>query len=341
MRRFPGVARPDSLDKGTPALLRDSGRIDNVDLYGQEPEALLLRSFVSQLDNRTIIDVGAERGAFAEQMIDGGAAEIHVIEPEPENAKQLRELFRDVPSVIVHEYAISDADGPLELRRSSAPSGEAVTFGHTLLERPNTDEIAWQDSVAVTGRSLASLVASGELPPRVGILKIDTEGHDFAVIDGMGDLQADVVMVEHWSDLPHSLGRCPWTGDEMVSALTRRGFSHYAFLSHHGEFVVLQWDDATVEAGHMGNIVFLHDRAVSRLLPDVLECASSLAVNAVGLGEREAVAARERLAVIEELERERQMLERERQIQATAAAERLALIEELEGGHMVTSRDKS
>ena len=84
------------LDRGASTALLHSGTIDSVDLYGQEPEALLLRSFVSQLENRTIIDVGAERGSFAEQMIDGGATAIHVIEPEPDNANYLREHFRDV-----------------------------------------------------------------------------------------------------------------------------------------------------------------------------------------------------------------------------------------------------
>ena len=275
-----------------------------MDLYGQEPEAHLLRSFVSRLDNRTIIDVGAERGSFAEQMLEGGATDIHVIEPEPANAQHMRELFDDVASVTVHEYAISDTDGQLVLRRSSDPSGDDVTFGHTLLERPDTDEIAWRDGVEVQGRSLASLVAARELPGRVGILKIDTEGHDFAVIEGMGDLEADVVMVEHWSNLPHSLGPCPWTSAEMVSALAQRGFSHYAFIAHRGEFVVVQWNDATVQDGHMGNIVFLHDRVVDRLLPDVLECASQLASGAVGVGEMYADAARARLALVERLEEE-------------------------------------
>ena len=276
-------------------------------LYGQEPEVHLLRLFLSRLDNRTIIDVGAERGAFTEQMVDAGAARIYAIEPEPENAEDLRERFRDAASVVVQEYAICSADGPLELHRSSAPSGEAVTFGHTLLERPDTDEIAWQDSVTVSGRSLASLVAAGEVPARVGILKIDTEGHDFAVVGGMGNLECDVVMVEHWSDLPHSLGQCPWTGDEMVSALAERGFSHYAFVVHRGEFVVLQWDDASVQVGHMGNIAFLHDRVVDRLLPDVLAVASQLASAAVGVGQMYAAAAAERLELIKRLERECQL----------------------------------
>jgi hypothetical protein len=227
---------------------------------------------------------------------------------------------------LTHEHAISRTDGTLELRRSSAPDGEAVTFGHTLLERPDTDEIAWRDSVKVSGRSLASLVASGELPALVGILKIDTEGNDFAVIEGMGDLKADVVMVEHWSDLPNSLGRCPWTGDEMVAALQARGFSHHAFIAQHGEFIVLQWDDPTVQEGQMGNIVFLHDRAVDRLLPDVLACASQLASAAVGVGEIYADAATARLELVERLEEE--------------CALRLQALEELSASvHAATERE--
>jgi FkbM family methyltransferase len=273
-------------------------------LYGQEPEAQLLQSFVAHLDNRTIIDVGAERGSFAAQMIEGGASEIHLLEPEPENAQELRGRFQSVSKVTVHEYAVSNADGPLELQRSQSPTGEPVTYGHTLLARPDTEEIVWRDTVEVQGRSLASLVAGGELPARVGILKIDTEGHDFAVVEGMGDLDCDVVMVEHWSNLPNSLGQCPWTGAEMVSALVARGFTHYAFVVHRGEFVVLQWEDATVQDGHMGNIVFLHDRVVDTLLPDLLECASQLASATVGVGEMYAEAAGERLQLIERLEHE-------------------------------------
>ena len=129
-------------------------------------------------------------------------------------------------------------------------------------------------------------------------------------------------MVEHWSDLPRSLGPCPWKTAEMVSALRERGFSHFAFIVHRGEFVILKWDDGDVPDGHMGNLVFLHDRVVVSLLPDVLDCASSLAERAVEAGEMYAAAANERLAVIEDLARERELL-------AETAAERLALIEKL------------
>ena len=272
-------------------------------LYGQEPETWLLGAYLTRLDHRSVIDVGAERGAFADEMVRAGSEVVHVIEPEPENAAFLRQRFSDHVGITVHEFAVSNADGQLELHMSVNPDGAQATFGHTVLKRPDTDEIAWQRSVPVTARSLASLLDTGEIPARVGILKVDTEGHDFAVVSGMGDLEPDVVMVEHWTDLPHSLGPCPWSAEDMLSELRPRGFSHFAFIVHREEFVILQWDDGEVPRGHMGNLVFLHARVLERLLPATLELASSLAKSAVEVGEMYAGAAKDRLAVINELER--------------------------------------
>jgi len=293
-----------------------------VDLYGQEREARLLAAFLSRLEHRTVIDVGAERGAFAEAMLQAGADAVHVLEPEPDNVGFLSDRFGDDPRVAVHDCAASDVDGQLLLHRSASPDGEPLPFGHTVLERSNTDEIAWYGAVGVPARSLASLVESEEIPARVGVVKIDTEGHDFAVVSGMGGLDADVVMVEHWTDLPHSLGVCPWSTNEMVSALSARGFSHFAFVVHHREFVFLKWDDGDVQAGAMGNLVFLHDRVVTQLAFDVLDCASALAESAVELATVQASAAAERMAVIDELRLDRD-------VQAKAAVDRLESIEAL------------
>jgi len=73
---------------------------------------------------------------------------------------------------------------------------------------------------------------------------------------------------------------------------------------------VLQWNDVTVQDGHMGNIVFLHDRVVDGLLPRVLECASQLASAAVGVGEMYAEVAGERLELIQRLEHECELRQR-------------------------------
>lgn len=286
-----------------------------MELYGQDAEIGLLSSLVGHLGERSMIDVGAERGALADGMLRAGVRELHAFDPHPDNASALRARFDSDDRVTVHECAVSDEDGLGELHVSSTPGGGLLPYGHTLLERVGTDEIVWGETLTVTRRSLASMVASAEIPRRVGILKIDTEGHDLAVVRGMGTLESDVVMVEHWTDLPASLGVCPWGTEEMLAALRPRGFVHFAFIVHRGEFVTLQWDDADVERGAMGNLVFLHDRLLEKVLPELLDCAGSLAVQAVRVGQAYMRAAAERSALVDGLKQ--------------AADERLALVEEL------------
>jgi FkbM family methyltransferase len=248
-------------------------------------------------------------------MLQAGAESVHAFDPDPDNAAALNALFGADHRVRVHVCAVSDDDGTAELHLARSPSGRPLTFGHTLLERENTSEIEWNESRPATLRSLGSLVLSGEIPAHTGILKIDTEGHDLRVVKGMGTLEADVVMVEHWTDLPNGLGLCPWSSAEIVAALAERGFAHFAFIIHRGQFVTLKWDDAEVEQGVMGNLVFLHERVIHRLLPDVLTCAGTLAEEAVRLGQDYAATAEARVTVIDELKR--------------AADERLAVIHEI------------
>jgi FkbM family methyltransferase len=286
-----------------------------MDLYGQNAEVMLLGRLIPRLEQRSIIDVGAERGGFVEAMLRAGAESVHAFEPDPDNAAALNTLYGADDRVRVHACAVSDDDGTAELHLSRSPGGQPLTFGHTLLKRANTTEIEWNESRPVGRRSLESLLSTGELPPHAGILKIDTEGHDLRVVEGMGRLQADVVMVEHWSDLPNGLGRCPWSSEEIVAALAERGFAHFAFVVHRGHFVTQKWDDAEVELGAMGNLVFLHERVIQRLLPDVLAFSGFLAEEAVRLGQDFVAAAEARATVIDELKR--------------TADDRLAVIEEI------------
>jgi hypothetical protein len=69
----------------------------------------------------------------------------------------------------------------------------------------------------------------------------------------------------------------------------------------------------------MGNILFLHDRVVTRVLPDLLECASTLAEQSVYVGQMYMDAARDRLELIAHLEK--------------VAVDRLAIIDRLTAGH--------
>ncbi|HEX3517720.1 MAG TPA: FkbM family methyltransferase [Solirubrobacteraceae bacterium] len=284
-----------------------------MDVYGQDPELALLRNIIACLNDRSMIDVGAEQGSLAHAMLAAGVQELHAFDPHHDNAEAIRTRFAGERRVTVHELAISDGDGTGELHISSRPDGSPLSFGHTLLEREDTDEVAWGQTVAVERRSLGSLLEAAEIPSHVGILKVDTEGHDLAVVQGMGTLEADVVMVEHWTELPNGLGRCPWTAQQMLDELASRGYTHFGFIVHRGEFVTLKWDDAEVEPGAMGNLIFFHERVVADMLGLILESASQLAEQAVRVGQMYMRAAVERLALVDELseiaEARRQALE--------------------------------
>jgi FkbM family methyltransferase len=290
-----------------------------MDLYWQEPEVRLLTSLLPYLERRSVIDVGAERGALAERFLSGGADEVHVVEAEPANVSVLRERFAGDARVVVHAYAVSDRDTQLTLHKAVDAAGAPVPYGHTVLERPGTGEIAWNETITVEARSLASLIETGDLPERVGVLKIDIEGHDLAAVRGTGRLDADVVMVEHWTDLPNSLGPCPWRAADMVEALRPRGFSHFVLVLHRGEWALFKWDDPDVPEGEFGNLVFLHDRIVEHVWPEVVNCATACAEAAL---EQLAQENHERLVVINKLHAESEArLETIEQLKAQIEAE--------------------
>ncbi len=324
-------------------------------LYGQEAEVELMASFLPCVSSTYVVDVGAERGSFAAAMLEAGSERVDLIEPESGNVAYLRERFSGDDRAIVHDAAAGECDGQAMLHLSARSDGSSLSFGHTMLDRPGTSEIKWPDQASVDVRSLASLVASEEIPERVGLLKIDTEGSDLAVVRGMGSLECDVVMVEHWSDLPYSLGVCPWTSEELIASLATRGFTHYAFLLHREEGVTFRWDAADVDTGEMGNLIFLHERVLDALVPLTLLAASRLARTSsdrlielrsaadergallqAAEGERglQAAAAAERLAALERLRAERdatvEQVSRERDLQARVAAERLETLEGLQ-----------
>jgi FkbM family methyltransferase len=305
-------------------------------LYGQAAEVHLLSRILPTLANRSVIDVGAERGGFTSAMLDAGATQVHAIEPEPRNAEALREHFGWDPRVIVHELAASDKEGNVDLHLSSSPAGEPLSFAHTLLDRKRAPDVAWPQSVRVEARRIGSLVAAGLLPSRVGILKVDTEGHDLAVVGAVGELDCDVIMTEYWLDLPRSLGPCPWTVDEMHTKVGSSSFPHFAQFVHQRGYTLLQWDNGAIPPGQFGNLVFLHKRIVGTVWPYILESAADLAREAGALAdqrfeEAEAInserrvqtrAAEKRGRALELVEAERAELER-------LASERLTRIEEV------------
>jgi FkbM family methyltransferase len=130
-----------------------------------EPELRHLRELVPM--NRTAIDVGAWWGPWT-WWLARTASEVHAFEPNVEIAAVLARVVP--PNVHVHAQAVSDEVGEARL---SIPYGGRGTEGRaSLLPRPGRP-------VNVPTVSLDSLDLPG-----IGFVKIDVEGHEYAVLQG-------------------------------------------------------------------------------------------------------------------------------------------------------------
>jgi FkbM family methyltransferase len=313
----------------------------------------LLRDGVRE---RCMVDVGAHHGTSLEPFLRSGWR-CFAFEPIEANRDQLRASFLDNPLLVVRAEAVSDKPGTGQLQLALNLDGSLHEYHHSL-ERIRED--AWHrkgPTVEVPLVSLDSLIAAGELPPRAGFLKVDTEGHDLAVLRGATRLECETISVEFWND-GHAFGPSPSPAADMIRLLAQRGYPWFIGLSHHLDQTELHYSNLDgLRPESWGNLVFFHrsrtdlydairndpewlfvveqSRAFDRLNTSLREKEAVIGRLLLVAEERSveiqtlSAAAEERLELIQGLSAtaaERQTLIRE--LSATAA-ERGALIQEL------------
>src|SRR5437762_2550761 len=78
--------------------------------YDQSTDLDLLISLLGQLENKIVVDVGAETGSFVSALLKAGAEAIYAFEPFPNNVSALRAAFNGLPTVRVSDVAIGARD---------------------------------------------------------------------------------------------------------------------------------------------------------------------------------------------------------------------------------------
>ncbi len=121
---------------------------------------------------RWSIDVGANNGVYAWHLARWSAG-VTAFEPQPAHAAFLARAFG--PRVTVEQVALSDSAGEARLRVPVARDED----GRATIEPRNTLARQAVAEYAVRCRRLDSY----RLPP-VGLIKIDVEGHELAVLRG-------------------------------------------------------------------------------------------------------------------------------------------------------------
>jgi FkbM family methyltransferase len=240
------------------------------DFLGQDLDVALIRALVPHVRERFFLDVGAEKGSFATVLFDCGMRGA-LFDPLARHQAALDELARRHGSR-AYPYAIDEADGERELFIASDERGTELDYFHSLQKLDGSAQFTHRRSARVACRSLASLVAEGELPAAVGILKTDTEGQDINVLRGMGAMRPELVVCEYFTE-----GLYPgWENARpslAVDLMRSRGYARYVAIKRRGEleycsasptgFLPRQWGnlffmrDDLFEAGHDAIVAFL------------------------------------------------------------------------------------
>jgi FkbM family methyltransferase len=303
--------------------------------YDQDTEVQLLTNLLGHLDDKKVIDVGAEHGSFVGALLQAGADAVYAFEPYPPSVEILRSTYGDTPAVHVFDMAVGASEGRVTLHVVEDKTGHAADAYHSLVAFEETPTLRLAGEVAVQCRTLDSLVAEGALPAKVGILKVDTERSDFAVLQGMGKLTSDVVMIEFWEDLAETVGPAVYKVADVAAFMAKRGYTNFVVIKRHDQFETLQVNTTEVRSGDWGNVLFIHDSAFARLGPALFQAAAAAQFRLIDKAVFFADEAQKRQALLVEAqsaaaERQRLLEEFRRTAEAArrAAEERQRLLEE-------------
>ncbi|MGF6093784.1 FkbM family methyltransferase [Pseudomonas sp. 18175] len=149
-------------------------------------EYSFLRKYISPKTSPVVIDVGANTGGYAKLLRSlNSSAIIHAFEPHPKTFSVLLKEFGDTEGIYLNNSAVGHEPGVLTLYDYSANDGSE----HASLYKEVIESIHKSDAIehrvpVVTVSEYCNLAAID----RIDLLKIDTEGHELAVILGAAEI---------------------------------------------------------------------------------------------------------------------------------------------------------
>ncbi|AVP98916.1 hypothetical protein C7S18_17785 [Ahniella affigens] len=231
-------------------LLRAGFRALGFDIFrypkGCEQLEAHLRLLVPRRGVDVLFDVGANRGQFAAQLRRiHPALQIHSFEPHPAACAALRGCAANHPSWHVYAFGLGRSAGRAELTCYATDTFSSVLPINALGRQRFSTELRPIDSVEIALRTLADVIENdlrgvcGNRP----MLKLDTQGLDFDVLQGAGSWldRFDLVVTE--ASLRPIYERAARFGD-ILEFLTARGFTLSGFfpVSRADDFSVIEAD---------------------------------------------------------------------------------------------------
>jgi FkbM family methyltransferase len=153
----------------------------NYENYTVSGERRFLMQFLKQYPNAVVLDVGANEGQYSALVRElGPEAVIHAFEPHPVSFAALAQLAAKIRAV-AHPLALGETESEIEIFDyvDEAGSQHASVYREVIEDVHRRPARSWK----IRCEPLDSLADEWALT-RIGLLKIDTEGHELAVLRG-------------------------------------------------------------------------------------------------------------------------------------------------------------
>jgi FkbM family methyltransferase len=187
----------------------------------------LLRATVAAGDS--VIDVGAQIGYLTCVLayVVGPSGRVHSFEPDPNAIERLRAAVKEnsLTQVDIFPVAASDAEGEIAFHVSRTIGWSTAVSGTHLSDL---------SEMQVASARIDDLATRGQIRRPVRLVKIDVEGFECAVLDGMQALIAEdrpILIVEV---NPSMLEPCGRTTTDLLGRIARHNYRIYRISEAHG-----------------------------------------------------------------------------------------------------------
>jgi FkbM family methyltransferase len=165
----------------------------NYENHAVSGERRFLTRFLEHDPTAIVLDVGANAGQYSE-LVRGlaPAAVVHAFEPHPVSFAELARLASRI-GVTAHPVALGETDGEIDIYDYADDAGSQ----HASVHREVIEDVHKRPSASWKAHCKTLDTVAAELAlTRIGLLKIDTEGHELPVLKGArGLIEANAIDV--------------------------------------------------------------------------------------------------------------------------------------------------
>jgi FkbM family methyltransferase len=241
--------------------------VQNYHNFKESGEQQFLTGLLAKLDDPVILDIGANEGAYSKLLLSiNPQAKILAFEPNPETYARLRQNLAHT-SAETYVYGFSDKQESVELWDYSA----GVSTSHATLYREVIEDIQNEESKHTTIELLKlddfieKNLHHDYLTGGIDLLKIDTEGHELAVLKGAKELlkSQKVRTIQFEFGLHNLYSRSSFK--DFLELL--EDYSLYRILRH-GLMPLNEYNPKTCEIYLFQNIIAIHNDIPTKTMID-------------------------------------------------------------------------